>query len=225
MKTIGNKNRGRKKMKKVKIIIGLVSTIVATSFISASAASPKLEPLQPQVDLHLNYEAAENAGKQANVAVPNTFSAHTQAKADEVNENFNALKNKINAKKPAGVDWAIIEKTQIDVRSDSVIVGSVEITAPATGYVVVRFDGVAIPSAGDRLLLAASDDNTWHVNSGNSAVYGDGRRHPFSHTRVYKVTKGTHVFNAIAHNYVKTGGNGKASIYATLTATYYYTRY
>ena len=212
-------------MKKTKIIIGLVSTIMATSFISASAADFQFQPTQPQVDLQLNYEAIENSTKQADVTVPNAFSAHTKAKAGEVNENFDALKNKINAKKVAGVDWAIIEKTRIDVRSDSVVVGSVDITAPATGYVVVRFDGFAIASAGDRLVLAASDDNTWHTNSGTTVIQGDGERHSFSHTRVYKVTKGTHVFNAIAQNYVDTAGDGKASIYGTLTATYFYTRY
>lgn len=210
-------------MKKQGLGLIFAGTLVAMTPLAVSAVDYQLQPIQidPNIDLTLN----EDVVKQMDVSVPHTFTAHTPAKAAEVNANFTALKNKVNANKVAGIDWAVIDKVNIDVRSDQIIVGNVEITAPASGYVVVRFDGSATASTGDRLILAASDDNIWHPNSGAVSFEGDGNLHPFSHTRVYPVTQGTHVFNAIVHNYVNKNGTGKASIHATLTATYYYTRY
>jgi len=162
-----------------------------------------------------------------------TFTAGTPAVAAEVNDNFTAVKTAVdgnaadiatvNASMP-GVEWMTIAQTFADLRTSAVNVGQVTLTAPSAGFVVVRFDGKACPSNGDRLTLAASDTSaTWGTNDGNTYVYGDGVTpcHPFSHTRVYSVTSGNNTFYAVAQNYVQTGGDGSGTIYATLTAQFF----
>ncbi len=126
-----------------------------------------------------------------------------------------------------GLDWAYVNATNIDVRTSAVNVAIVTITTPMAGYVVVRFDGAAIPTKGDRLVLAASNlSAAWLPNDGNVGVEGDGRSHSFSHSRVYAVdSTGTYNFYAVAQNYVNMNGDGKASIYGTLTAEFFSMRY
>lgn len=115
-----------------------------------------------------------------------------------------------------------INETLIDVRTKAVDVGSISITAPVSGYVVVRFDGHAIASTGDSLLLAASNaSQRWEANDGNVNFYGDGKSHPFSHSRFYPVSKGFATFYAVALNARDTGGDGRASIYGTLTVEFF----
>lgn len=109
--------------------------------------------------------------------------------------------------------------------TSTVTVATVSISAPCSGYVVVRFDGYANADTGDRLVLAASDDTDWHVNDGHVSFYGDDRGHPFSHTRFYTVAAGSKTFYAVAQNYVDTAGNGIASIHGILTATFYPNKY
>jgi len=154
-----------------------------------------------------------------NVNVPYEFTPGTTISASQMNNNFKAVGNQM-----PGVDWATIKKTKIDVTS-TVTLNTVTISAPTAGYVVVRFDGQAIADTGDRLVLAASDDNSWHPDDGTVAFLGDGHPHSFSHTRVYAVSAGSKTFYAVAQNYVDTAGNGKASIYGTLTATFYPNNY
>ncbi len=126
-----------------------------------------------------------------------------------------------------GVDWTTISATNINVRTSAVNVGTVAITAPTAGYVVVRFDGMAFASTGDRLVLAASNaSGGWGVNDGHVEFLGDGLAHPFSHTRVYAVAGGTpYTFYAVAQNLIDVGGTGLASIYAQLTVEFFPTRY
>lgn len=125
-----------------------------------------------------------------------------------------------------GVESQGIALTNIDVRTSAVNVATITLTVPAAGYIVLRFDGQAYASAGDMLVLAASNvSQTWGVNDGNVLFDGDGGPHPFSHTRFYAVSAGANTFYAVVQNLGSTGGTGRASVYATLTATYYPNRY
>jgi len=112
-----------------------------------------------------------------------------------------------------------IGKVNITVRPNEVDVGSVTLQTPSAGKVEVTFAGDGVVSAGDRLVLAASDKSkTWGVNEGNVSLKTSG---PFTHKRVYTVGAGSSTFYAVAHNYVDTAGTGVVSIYATLTAIFY----
>lgn len=117
-----------------------------------------------------------------------------------------------------------IAKTGVAMRTNSVALDSVTISAPTDGKVLVTFDGECSSDVGDRIVLAASDTKNWGTNAGNvnveapsSAVDGNS----FSHTRSYTVTTGTYTYYAVAQNYVETGGSGSASVYGSLTAKFY----
>jgi len=115
-----------------------------------------------------------------------------------------------------------VRQTRIDL-SSRVTVGSVTIKPQEPGMAIVRFDGTCISSVGDRIVLASSDTDNWSPNDGNvnfEAASSMVPRNSFSHTRAYRVTAGLHTFNAIAHNYVETDGNGEASIYGNLTVEF-----
>jgi len=153
--------------------------------------------------------------------IPYTFTSGATISSSQVNANFTALTQQL-----PGVEWANISQTSIDVRTSTVNLAAITLNAPSAGYVVVRFDGVANASSGDNLILAASNiSQTWGSNDGNVGFEGDGNHHPFSHTRVYAVSAGNNYFYAVAQNYVETSGTGLASIYGTLTATFYPNRY
>ncbi len=115
-----------------------------------------------------------------------------------------------------------IAETRIDVRSSTVTVGQVSFSAPAAGKVLLRFDGQCYPDVGDRLILAASDDEQWDVNDGNVGleVTAPHIARAFCHSRMYDIAAGNHSFYAVAHNYVESAGNGNASIYGSLTMEY-----
>lgn len=118
-------------------------------------------------------------------------------------------------------ETANISVTRIDVRTSAVDVGKVTLNITAPGKVVLTFSGDGVPDTGDRLVLAASDESkTWGVNDGNVSIKASGS---FSHTRsyTYSAAVGPKTFYAVAQNYVDTKGNGQASIYATLSATFY----
>ncbi len=116
-----------------------------------------------------------------------------------------------------------INHTGISLRGGAMSLGSINVTLPLDGYVVVHFDGECYASVGDRIFLAASDNGDWVTNDGNVSVEtskpGFGR--PFSHTRVYPVSSGAHTYYAVAENSVETDGNGMANIYGTLTVEYF----
>ncbi len=116
-----------------------------------------------------------------------------------------------------------IVQTNINVRGNPVTVSEVTINAPVAGTVVVNFDGSCIASAGDRIVLGASNTGDWGVNDGNVGVEvldNDINAKSFSHSRAYEVSAGTHTFYAVAENYVETEGDGEASLYASLTARF-----
>jgi hypothetical protein len=177
------------------------------------------------------------------VVLPYTFSAGETAKAGEVNANFETLKNAVNSKykaletmvngkqdkfSSAGVEWLYIDARDINLRGETKEIGHVTLSAPSDGYVVVRFDGRAIASKGDQLVLAASDDLEWDGNDGITTVFGYDDEYNvrnFSHTRIYTVNEGNHIFYAIGENVSHTDGTGKAYIWATLSATFFPNRY
>ncbi len=121
------------------------------------------------------------------------------------------------------VGFAGISETRIDV-AEPKVVGEVSISPSTPGKAVVRFDGKCTSTPGDRITLAASDTTTWKPNDGNvtaEAFSNSINSNSFSHTRVYDVGAGTHKFYAIAQNYVKTNGDGIASIYGSLTVKFF----
>jgi Secretion system C-terminal sorting domain len=117
-----------------------------------------------------------------------------------------------------------IDKTDILLRGTPVTVAQVTITAPSAGKVVVRFDGDCISSPGDRIVLAASRTQNWGGNDNSvlvKAISNDLNNNVFSHTRVYDVTAGDHTFYAVAENSAEIAGNGRASIYGSLTVEWF----
>jgi len=126
----------------------------------------------------------------------------------------------------AGMDWVNISTTNRLVTSPTAV-GIVTLNIPAAGYVIVTFAGICHPDAGDLIVLSASNTaGGWGVNDGNISVYGDddyGKT--FCHIRVYQVAAAAYSFYANAYNYIEYAGDGRASIYATLTAEYFPTRY
>jgi hypothetical protein len=116
-----------------------------------------------------------------------------------------------------------ISKTNIDVRSSVVTLAQQLIYAPSAGKVIVHFDGLAISSVGDRIVLAASNTPNWGVNDGNVGVKAqsaDVNQNSFSHTRVYSINAGFQYLYAVAQNYVNTSGTGIASIYGNFTVEF-----
>ena len=102
------------------------------------------------------------------------------------------------------------------------VVGQVSIQAPTAGKAIVRFDGECVADPGDRIVLDASDNMNWdnlHYVS-VEAIDNDLNTGTFANTRVYDISAGSHTFYAIAHNYAETDGNGKASIYGSLTVDF-----
>jgi hypothetical protein len=159
------------------------------------------------------------------VSIPHMFSSGDVISAAKMNANFAAVKTAVDTLETGvpGIDFTPIVKTLINIRGAPVTVATVTITAPGPGFVHVQFDGQGIPSAGDRLVVAASDSANWSVNDGAVSLLTRGS---FSHSRVYPVTAaGDVTYYAVAENYVEQAGDGKASIYGQLTATFYPKRY
>lgn len=119
---------------------------------------------------------------------------------------------------------ARVDKTDVLLRGAPVVLAQITMTAPAAGKVALRFDGDCISSVGDRIVLAASRTVNW--GGGDNSLYvkaisNDLNSNVFSHTRVYDVAAGENTFYAVAENYSETGGNGKASVYGSLTAEWF----
>lgn len=119
---------------------------------------------------------------------------------------------------------ARIDQTDISLRGAPVVLGQITMNAPSAGKVVVRFDGDCVSSAGDRIVLAASNTANWGGADSSVVV----KRIPgylssslFSHTRVYNVAAGDHTFYALGQNYVELDGNGIASVYGSLTVEWF----
>jgi hypothetical protein len=126
---------------------------------------------------------------------------------------------------PAGdkiVGFTGIAESGIDV-SNVTPFADITIEPPVDGRVIVTFDGMCLSSAGDRIVLAASDNVSWSTDDGNvsvEAIDADLNRNGFSHTRSYDVAAGTHTFYAVVQNYVEKDGDGIASVYGSLTVKF-----
>ena len=99
----------------------------------------------------------------------------------------------------------------------------IDANIPGEGMVLVTFDGTCISAVGDRIVLAASNDGDWHVNSGTVSVEANPNQdeHSFSHSRFYPVSPGTHSFYAVAQRYVETDGDGIVLIEGLLTVKFF----
>ncbi len=125
---------------------------------------------------------------------------------------------------PVIVKHEKVDFTNVNVRDSVVVLAKITINAPVTGKAMVRFDGNCHASVGDRIILAASDEPAFGVNSGNvpaEAINGDISASTFSHTRRYNVQPGENTFYAVAFNTVEMDGNGLAHIYGSLLVQYF----
>ncbi len=117
-----------------------------------------------------------------------------------------------------------INKTNVSLRANAVVLGQVTINAPSAGKLILRFDGHCLSSEGDRIVLAASQTTDWGPNDDCvelEAANADVNSNVFSHTRAYDVAAGDHTFYAVAQNFYEMDGNGVASIYGSLTAEWF----
>lgn len=126
---------------------------------------------------------------------------------------------------PAGdkiVGFTGIAESNIDVSSVTPF-AEITIEPPVDGRVIVTFDGMCLSSAGDRIVLAASDAISWSPDEGAvgvEAIDADLNRNGFSHTMAYDVAAGSHTFYGVVQNYVETDGDGTASVYGSLTVKF-----
>jgi len=90
-----------------------------------------------------------------------------------------------------------INKTNVSLRANAVVLGQVTINAPSAGKLILRFDGHCLSSEGDRIVLAASQTTDWGPNDDCvelEAANADVNSNVFSHTRAYDVAAGDHTF-------------------------------
>jgi hypothetical protein len=106
----------------------------------------------------------------------------------------------------------------------AVTLATINFNAPVDGVVLLTFDGRISSSVGDRVILAASNTQSWYPNDGAvglEAYSTDLDRNSFSHSRTYSVTAGANSFYGVGENYVETDGSGSATIYASLTMKFF----
>ncbi len=124
----------------------------------------------------------------------------------------------------AQFDNGFAEFVQPNVNLENIAtLASVTLNPTSTGQVIVNTSGMVLSDPGDRIIIAASDDELWHINDGAVAVFAvsdDVNRNSFSHTRVYDVTAGSKTFYCVAQNYVNEGGSGIAHFHGMLTAMF-----
>ncbi|MEZ4386184.1 MAG: FlgD immunoglobulin-like domain containing protein [Candidatus Krumholzibacteriia bacterium] len=116
-----------------------------------------------------------------------------------------------------------VAASSVNLRGAPVTLGQETIAVDEPGTVLVRFDGFCIGSPGDRIVLAASDDENWNAGAGyvsGEALDADRNRWPFCHSRGYAVEAGTHTFYALGENQFETAGTGIASVYGSLTVEF-----
>ena len=110
--------------------------------------------------------------------------------------------------------------------TNTTVVGQQTIHASGPGKILVRFDGWIESAPGDRIVLAASNNQSWGFNDGAVAVEavnaGDVIENSFSHTRVYNVNAaGDYTYYAVSQNYGKAGGTGVISVYGNLLTEFF----
>ncbi|ASB48503.1 T9SS type A sorting domain-containing protein [Alkalitalea saponilacus] len=121
------------------------------------------------------------------------------------------------------LEQANIQETSLDVNSEQ-IVAEIHMEFDEPGKVVVRFDGLAISSVGDRILLAASNTGNFGINNGHTSVQvadANSNQNSFSHTMVYDVEEGSQTYYAsVFQSSVQNDGNGVVSVYGSLTVKF-----
>ena len=118
------------------------------------------------------------------------------------------------------VAFANINKPNVNLRGNPVVLGQITIDAPQAGTIILRFDGQCLGAVGDRIVLAASDTPNWGANDGSvelERASADINSNPFSHTRAYEVQAGLHTYYAVAQNFYELNGSGVATVTGTLT--------
>lgn len=118
---------------------------------------------------------------------------------------------------------APVDKTNINVRGNPVVVAQITVDLSEAGEAIIHFDGNCISDVGDRIILAASNTPDWGANDGAVAVEAistDFNTFSFSHTRGYSVSAGSNTFYAVVENYVEKDGSGIASVYGSLTVNF-----
>jgi hypothetical protein len=111
------------------------------------------------------------------------------------------------------------------VKGAPVVMGQVAINPTVAGKAIVKFDGTCYATAGDRIVLAASNTPGWTAVPGNVSIEVTGTSNlnnyaNFSHTRVYDVQPGSHTFYAVVENFMEVDGQGTASVYGTLSVEF-----
>lgn len=154
-----------------------------------------------------------------------TYHAMGRRWADENGSGLASLQGTLTVKfYPTGsgvrVSHAPVFANSVDVRGAAATLGQVVLITAESGAVLTRFDGWASPDAGDRIVVAVSDDGSWGPNDGSASfeVIGGSQRYTnFTHSRLYPVGPGLHNFYAVAQNVVEADGDGTASFYGNLT--------
>jgi hypothetical protein len=115
--------------------------------------------------------------------------------------------------------------TDVDLRtSDVVVLAEQSITVQHPGRVLVHFDGDCVSAPGDIIALAAENDPHRGVDEAYTALQAyddDIDTTPFSHSRMFEVAPGNHVFYAVGQNIQRFDGSGVASVCGSLTVTYF----
>lgn len=86
----------------------------------------------------------------AQLTIPNTFTPGTPAVADEVNENFEAVATAVNS--GAGVEF-VNDVGNVTITNIDTLVASIDVAAPATGYLIVDAAGSAACSNATSLTI------------------------------------------------------------------------
>lgn len=122
------------------------------------------------------------------------------------------------------VSGSAVERVDIDLRTNPVLLDSVTLTLTEPGKVLVRFDGYLEITPGDKVFIAVSDHPLWGATDDNVNLEvqdADISVTPFAHSRVYTVSPGTHTFYAVAHNYIELDGSGFGSVRGHLLAEFF----
>lgn len=117
-----------------------------------------------------------------------------------------------------------VRQSNVDVEGAAVTMGQLTINPTIRGTAVVRYEGLCLSSPGDRIIMAASNNENWSANAGAvsaEAVSTDLNTNGFSHTRAYEIEPGPATFYAVCQNYVETAGTGVASNYASLSVEFF----
>ena len=117
-----------------------------------------------------------------------------------------------------------ISKVNFNVEGATVKLAEQAISTSVAGKVVVRFDGYCISNDGDLLFLAAGNAPYWGSNDGSTSIEiadDEFNKNSFAHVRTYDVGPGNHTYYAVIENFYETYGNGIASVYGSLTVSFY----